>query len=134
MKLFGKSRNKAPPIEERSPSEEPSPSLAKEEPKQQSGKSFASRLGMGKQRRSGAREEEEAGLEMKESSGSERGETQPEVKQSASESSAGNASADGDNSASKARRLKNMASSLVPKFEPLPWSTFLLLALWCAIP
>ncbi|KAL9188273.1 hypothetical protein ACHAXT_006651 [Thalassiosira profunda] len=122
---------KTPPVEEESRPGEPSPSLEKEEPKQ-AGKSFASRLGMGKQR-SGV-QEEDAGLEMKEGSGSERGKPQPEVKQSASESSAGNASADGDNSASKARRLKNMASSLVPKFEPLPWSTFLLLALWCAIP
>ena len=127
MKLFGRSNK------EESPPEEPSPSLEKEEPKQ-AGKSFASRLGMGKQR-SGVQEEEDgAGVEMKEGSGSERGKPQLEVKQSASESSAGNASADGDNSASKARRLKNMASSLVPKFEPLPWSTFLLLALWCAIP
>ena len=130
MKLFGRSR-KTPPVSEEE--EEPSPSLEKEEPKQ-AGKSFASRLGMGKQRSGGVREEEEAGLEMKESGGGEKDETQPEVKQSASESSAGNASADGDNSASKARRLRNMASSLVPKFEPLPWSTFLLLALWCAIP
>lgn len=72
--------------------------------------------------------QEEGGLECTSKNTTKSTSTTPETKSSFDVESASVASK------GSALNLKNMINSVLPKIEPLPWTTHLCLSVWCAIP
>jgi len=98
------------------------------------GNFFTNRLGMGKQERD---VQEEGGLgcssyTMMKDGTNEKSKQQEELKPSASKTN------DDDleiaSKGSGVLVLKRMVSFVLPKIEPLPWTTFFCLSVWCAMP
>lgn len=135
MGLFGESKSsptKASPLE--------APPANQEEEQKRSGNFFSNRFGLGKAQPDVEEEEGTSYSAMKdtkdETSNEQKKNMNKEQTQSSKTDEEETASVSSINieSASKATAFKTMVSSVLPKVEPLPWTTFFCLSVWCAIP
>eukprot|EP00571_Detonula_confervacea_P007225 CAMPEP_0172327990 /NCGR_PEP_ID=MMETSP1058-20130122/60117_1 /TAXON_ID=83371 /ORGANISM="Detonula confervacea, Strain CCMP 353" /LENGTH=905 /DNA_ID=CAMNT_0013045083 /DNA_START=218 /DNA_END=2935 /DNA_ORIENTATION=- len=138
MNLFGQSKSsptKVNPPEATSASQE-------EEEKKRSGNILTSRFGMGKQQRDVQEEGElecasysaPAMKDTKDEKNTQPKKNQQEEKLSTPTTNCEEISPIIEGNASKTAVFKHMVSSVLPKVEPLPWTTFFCISIWCTIP